>query len=74
MEGRIGKVPIIPCLKASTKVLKLLILGSNHLSKLIVLPLEKITKRGILRCYIVSKGGLFLLNGPKGVMELTIII
>ena len=38
-----------------------------------MLLLHKITKCGMLRGYISSKGGLFLLNGPKGVVDLTIV-
>jgi len=42
----LGKVLVTPCLEASTKILKILILRSYQLLKLIMPLLDKITKSG----------------------------
>ena len=57
--------PIPPSVKARTKVLKVLILRSNHPSKLIMPLLDKLLKSGMLRSNISPKGRLLFLNGPK---------
>jgi len=59
--------------KTSTKVLKILILGGNHPTEHIVLLLDEVTKSGILSFNICLYGGLLLLNGPKGSLNLAII-
>jgi len=58
-------MPVPPSLKASTKVLEVLLLGSNHPSELIMSLLDKITKSHMLKSNMCLEGGLLLLNGPK---------
>jgi len=59
------EMPIPPSLKGRTKVLKVLVLRSNHPSELIMPLLDKLPKSGMLRSNISLKGGLLFLNGPK---------
>jgi len=58
-------MPVPPSLEATTKVLEVLVLGSNHPSELITPLLDKITKSGMLKSNICPEGSLLFLNGPK---------
>ena len=67
------EMPVPPSLKASTKVLEVLVLGSNHPSELIMSLLDKITKSGMLISSIYPEGGLLLLKfrvKKSGLMKL----
>ena len=48
-------------------------LGSKHPMELIVPLLNKVTKSGVLRGNVGSKGQLLLLNGPKGGLDICIV-
>jgi len=81
-EGRWGRrlgrltirdMLILPDLKTSLIVLKILSLGSKHPTKLVMPLLDKITKSGALRGNISLKGHLLLLNGSKGGLNLCIV-
>jgi len=65
----IRDMPILPSLKTSLTALKILGLDSKHPTELFMPFLDKVTKGGILRGNIGSKGHLLLLNGPKGGLE-----
>jgi len=54
-------------------ILEVLSLGSKHPSELVMKLLDKVTKSGILRSNIGSKGYLLLLDGPKGGLEVGIL-
>ena len=53
---------IMPSLQTSPKVVEVLVLGSNHPIKLIMLLLNKVTECGMLCLNISSKGCLFALD------------
>ena len=69
----IRDMPISPGLKTRLIVLKILGLGSKHPMELVLLLLNKATKSSVLRLNIGSKGYLFLLDGPKGRLEVGIV-
>ena len=56
------EMPIPPSLKARTKVLKVLVLRSNHPSELIMPLLDKLPKSGMLRSNMSPKEGLLFLE------------
>ena len=56
MEG-LEKMLVMSRLEVSTKVLEILILRSYYPPKLIMLFLDKITKGGMLKSNISTKGG-----------------
>jgi len=56
-----------------TIVLEILCLGSKQPTKLIVALLDKVYKSGILRSNKSLEGSLFLLNRPKGVLDIRIV-
>ena len=53
--------------------MKVLSLGSKHPTELVVALLGKVTESGVLRGNIGSKGSLFLMDGPKGGLEVDIM-
>ena len=48
-------------------------MGSKHPTELVVVLLDKVTKSGILRSNIRSKGYFLLLDGPKDGLEVGIV-
>jgi len=66
----IGYVPIPPSLKASKKILKVLGLRGQHIMKLIMPLLNKVTERNMLRLYICPKRGLLLMYELDGGIHL----
>jgi len=62
---------ITPTLQISPKVLEILVLGSNHPMKLIMLLLNKVTKYGMLSFNISLEGCLLLLIGLKASMQIS---
>jgi len=57
-------MPITPSFKTIPKVIKILILGSNHPMELIMRLLDKITEGSMLKLDINPKEHLLLLDGP----------
>jgi len=70
----LGDFSISSSLETYPKVLKILVMGGNHTVKLIIPLWSKVIKRSILNLNICLWGPLLILNGPKGDLNLFIIM
>ena len=69
----IRDMPIAPGLYTSLIIMKVLGLGNKHLTELIMLLLDKVTKSCVLRRNIGSKEYFILLDGRKGGLDVSIV-